>query len=108
MQQLDKLAAGGNGTANADNRQHCFNYIAQFRLVMQIEQVIGVAEKNSLVNSLLSESLHPQKLQQLIELAAQAHPIVQQLVQRIFQVLLRMDLPQELYEEAIEASCKVD
>ena len=44
-------------------RHHFYHYVPQFRLVMQLEQVIGVAEKSSLINSLFQDSLHPQKLQ---------------------------------------------
>lgn len=50
------------------------DFVPQLRMLMQLEQLIGIAEKSPLVNSLLQNSLHPSKIQNLIELAAQAHP----------------------------------
>ena len=67
----DKIHSSDN------NRTHYFGYTAQSRVVMQLEQVIGIAEKSKIIYSLLEESLHPKKMQQLMELAAQSHPIVQ-------------------------------
>ena len=50
------------------------DYVPQFRVLMQLEQLVGIAEKSPLINSLLQDFLHPSKIQNLIELAAQAHP----------------------------------
>ena len=66
------------------DRAHYFFVIAQYRVLMQLEQVISISEKSALFNSLLQDSMNPQKLQQLVELLAQAHPTTQQLVLRIF------------------------
>ena len=57
------------------NRQY-FHKTPQFRLLMQLDQVIGIAEKDSLINSLLSESLNPANLKFLFELITQAQPLV--------------------------------
>ena len=46
-----------------DGRAQYFGYIAQSRILMQLEQVIGVAEKSKLTQTLLKESLQPYKLQ---------------------------------------------
>ena len=35
------------------NRTHFYSCAAQYRIVMQLEQVIGIAEKNPVVKSLL-------------------------------------------------------
>ena len=42
-------------------------------MLMQLEQMIGIAEKSPLVNSLLQESLHTIKIKFLFEMAAQSH-----------------------------------
>ncbi len=75
---------------------------------MQLEQLIGVAEKNSLISSFVQRNLNREKVQGLLELAAQANPVVQKLVQRILQILLRMGISQELFENAIALSDRVD
>ena len=101
---------GGQSRHRGDpaERTQYFFVVAQYRVLMQLEQVVGLAEKSALINSLLQDSMNPQKLQQLVELLAQAHPVTQQLALRIFQVLLRMELPQELFEEAVAAAARVD
>jgi hypothetical protein len=75
---------------------------------MQLEQLLGVAEKSAVINSLIQDSLHPEKIKLLIELFVSAHPTIGQLVQRIFQILLRMEVPQEIFESAIAACCIPD
>ena len=75
---------------------------------MQLDQIIGIAEKNSIMNSLLSESLSPLNIKCLFELCTQAHPINQQLSLRIIQSLLQLDLPAQLYEESIKAGSKTE
>jgi hypothetical protein len=57
-----------------EERAHYFFVVAQYRVLMQLEQVIGLAEKSPVFNSLLQDNITPQKLQQLVELLAQAHP----------------------------------
>lgn len=47
---------------NEDLSASTIDSVPQYRMVMQLEQLIGIAEKNSLVNSLLQESLHPSKI----------------------------------------------
>ena len=37
---------------------------------MQLEQLLGVAEKNSLINSFMQQNLNRQKVQGILELAA--------------------------------------
>ena len=75
---------------------------------MQLEQLLGIAEKSAVINSLIQDSLHPDKIKLLIELSVTAHPIIGQLVQRILQIMLRMEVPQEIFENAIEACCRPD
>ena len=43
-----------------------------------------------------------------MELAAQSDPRVQQLVQRIFQIFLRMQVPHDIFDMAIDATKKTD
>ena len=75
---------------------------------MQLEQILGIAEKSPLINSLTMDTITPNKIRLLIELFVESNPVVSQLVLRVFQILLRMDLPQEIFESAIQAACKSD
>ena len=76
-----------------------------YRFVMQLEQLIAVAEKSAVVNALIQDMLHPDKIALLIQVFVESHPSVGQLVLRIFQTLIRMGTPQELIESAINL-CK--
>jgi hypothetical protein len=51
---------------------------------MQLEQLLGIAEKSAVINSLIQDSINPDKIKLLIELYVTAHPTIGQLVQRIF------------------------
>ena len=71
-------------TENTDDILKCtdskyrsfFYFIPQFRILMQLEQIIGIAEKDLIVKSLLSESLNPANLKYLFELLTQGHPLL--------------------------------
>jgi hypothetical protein len=44
----------------------------------------------------------------LVELSHEAHPTVQKLVQRIFQTLLRLEVPQSDFDRAVESGVRKD
>lgn len=39
-----------------------FYWFAQYRILVQLEQIFGIAEKSNLIKTLLQESMHPSKI----------------------------------------------
>ena len=47
---------------NSEYNGSYFYWLAQYRILVQLEQIIGMAEKNNLIKTLLQESMHPSKI----------------------------------------------
>jgi hypothetical protein len=61
----------------------------------------GLAECSPRALGLVQSVSLPHHLQYLIELSVEGMPQIQIVVQKLFQSMMRLDLPSEVYEEAV-------
>ena len=72
-----------------------------YRIVAMLDFFFGLAECSPRALNLVQSVSLPHHLQYLIELSVEGMPQIQIVVQKLFQSMMRLDLPSEVYEEAV-------
>ena len=86
--------------------KHIYDELGFFKLLSMIDYMIGLTESAPKLLAHIQRLFLPEQLQNIMRLVVESHPRTQQLALRILQTLLKFDLPQEVYNQAVTLASK--